>query len=142
MLKETMKKFYDKKYDLNCAECMLMAANEEYDLKLQKETIKSMSAFGGGMGVGGVCGAVTGSIAALGIMFTEERGHKSPHVKIMTGDFINKFKNSLKEIDCIPLKETYFKNTDDRCIKMMEVAADTLEQVIIEGKKKYKIYSE
>ena len=34
MLLETTMKYYDKKYDLNCAECMFTAANEEYDLDI------------------------------------------------------------------------------------------------------------
>lgn len=140
MLVDTMKKYYDKKYDLNCAECILTAANEEYDLNLPKKAIKSMSAFGGGMGIGSVCGAITGGAAVLGIMFAEDRGHASPQVKEMTIEFINKFNNEMKMIDCIPLKEKYYKNSEDRCIKMMEVAANSLEEIININKETYIIY--
>ncbi|EKY28585.1 C-GCAxxG-C-C family (seleno)protein [Clostridium celatum] len=140
MLVETMKKYYDKKYDLNCAECMLTAANEEYDLGLPKVAIKSMSAFGGGMGIGSVCGAITGCIAVLGIMFTKDRGHASPQVKEMTIKFINEFNKKLGAIDCIPLKEMHYKDTENRCIKMMEVAAITLDDIIYKNKDKYTVY--
>ena len=140
MLVDTMKKYYDKKYDLNCAECILTAANEEYDLNLPKKAIKSMSAFGGGMAVGSVCGAITGAVAALGIMFTEDRGHASSHVKEMASELINGFNNEMKMIDCIPLKEHYYLNSEDRCIKMMEVATKQLEAIIEKNKNKYEIY--
>ena len=30
MLKETAKKYWSEEYDLNCAECIMYAANEEY----------------------------------------------------------------------------------------------------------------
>lgn len=140
MLVETMKKYYDKKYDLNCAECILTAANEEYDLDLPKKAIKSMAAFGGGMGIGSVCGAITGAIAALGIMFAEDRGHASPQVKEMTVELISDFNKRLGSIDCIPLKEMHYENPENRCIKMMEVAAVSLEEIINKNKDKYEIY--
>ncbi len=140
MLLKTMRKYYDKKYDLNCAECMLTAANEEYDLDLPKKAIKAMAAFGGGMGVGGACGAITGAIAAIGIMFAEDRGHASPQVKSLTVEFITSVNKEMNSIDCLPLKEKYFKNDTDRCIKIMDICAMELERVIEENKDKYTIY--
>lgn len=81
MLKETAIKYWDDKYDLNCAECLIYASNEEYDLNLSKDALKTMAAFGGGMAIGDVCGVISGSIAVIGIMFTDISGHKSPMVK-------------------------------------------------------------
>ena len=52
MLVDLVNKYYDKKYDLNCAECMLVAANEEYDLNISKQTLMTMASFGGGMAIG------------------------------------------------------------------------------------------
>ena len=75
MLVDRVIKYYDKEYDLNCAECMLVAANEEYDLNISKQTLMAMASFVGIMADGSVCGAVTGSITVLGVMFTAERGH-------------------------------------------------------------------
>ena len=95
MLLETTMKYYDKKYDLNCAECILVAANEEYDLNISKQTLMTMASFGGGMAIGSTCGAATGSIATLGIMFTDDRGHNSPHVREMTGKFLSEFNKDL-----------------------------------------------
>lgn len=91
MLVDLVNKYYDKKYDLNCAECMLVAANEEYDLNISKQTLMTMASFGGGMAIGSVCGAATGAISVLALMFTNDRGHKSPHVKEMTSKFLNEF---------------------------------------------------
>ena len=31
MLTETAKRYWTKEYDLNCAECIMYAANEEYN---------------------------------------------------------------------------------------------------------------
>lgn len=134
MLKDSVIKFYDKKYDLNCAECIMVAANKEYNLNLQKETIKVMASFGGGMGIESVCGAATGAIAVIGILFTRERGHESPHVKEITIEFMNDFREVLDSLNCDRLKELYRENDEDRCIKMMLVAAEVLDNIV----KKYK----
>ena len=141
MLVDKVIKAYDVKNDLNCAEAILVAGNEEYDLGITKQTLKTMSAFGGGMAIGSVCGAITGAISVIGIMFTEERGHQSPQVKEMTNKFINRFNEALGEINCIPLKEKYYDaNKEKRCIIMMKLAAEVLENIINEYKEVYPIY--
>lgn len=140
MLMETVLKYYDKKYDLNCAECMLVAANEEYDLNIPKVAMKSMAAFGGGMGIGSVCGAATGAISVLGMMFAEDRGHASPQVKEMTVLFMNEFNKKLKSLECAPLKEMHFKSDEERCLEMMKVAAVTLDRIIADNEKQYEVY--
>lgn len=139
MLKDRVIKYYDKQYDLNCAECMLVAANEEYDLNISKQTLMTMASFGGGMAIGSVCGAITGSIAVLGIMFTTERGHKSPQVKEMTYKYINEYNNRLGTIDCINLKDKYYEQQGPRCSKMMETSAEILEEIVRDYKVKYSI---
>ena len=60
MLKETAKKYRTEEYDLNCAECIMYAAMNEYNLNLSKETLKDYDGFGGGMATGDVCGVITG----------------------------------------------------------------------------------
>ena len=133
MLLETTMKYYDNKYDLNCAECILVAVNEEYDLNISKQTLMTMSSFGGGMAIGSTCGAATGAIAALGIMFTNERGHNSPHVREMTGRFLSEFNRRMGTLDCIPLKdiERIIKNAD----KMGKpVALATKDRMAANGK--------
>ncbi|MDR5586259.1 MULTISPECIES: C-GCAxxG-C-C family (seleno)protein [Clostridium] len=131
MLKETAIKYWDDKYDLNCAECLIYASNEEYDLNLSDDALKTMAAFGGGMAIGDVCGVISGAIAVIGIMFTDVSGHRSPVVKEMTTDFINKFKNKLGSNNCIELRKEYRKSKKEgTCIVMVETAADILEGIV------------
>jgi C_GCAxxG_C_C family probable redox protein len=134
MLKRTTKKYWTEEYDLNCAECMMYAANEEYDLNLSEQTLKVMASFGGGMAIGDVCGVVTGSIGVLGIMFTEVSGHKSPIVKEMTVEFMERFKKKLGYIKCVDLKKEYIN--EKRCTLMIEAGADILEDIILKEKHK------
>ncbi|SKA92497.1 C_GCAxxG_C_C family probable redox protein [Caloramator quimbayensis] len=130
MLINTARKFYSSEYDLNCAETILYAANEEYKMNLDKTVLKTMAAFGGGMAVEGVCGAISGAIAVLGILFTKERAHESDKIKNLTKEFIEKFTNRLGTENCAILKQRY-RNDDIRCIKMIETAAEILDEIVI-----------
>jgi hypothetical protein len=47
MLVEKCKKYYDLEYNLNCAECMLYAANDEYNLGIDNAGLKLAAGFGG-----------------------------------------------------------------------------------------------
>lgn len=129
MLKETLKKYYSQEKDLNCAETILYAANDEYGLDIEKAGFKTMAAFGGGMGVEGVCGAITGALAVLGIMFVKDRAHESTKIKELSKKFIEVFKEELGTDNCRELKEKY-RNDEERCWRMIETAGDVLEDII------------
>jgi C_GCAxxG_C_C family probable redox protein len=133
MLIDKVRKYYDKSYDLNCAETMIYAANEEYTMDLSKETLKTMAAFGGGMGVESVCGAITGSLAVISLLFTKDRGHESPRVKNLCKEFFDEYHAALETNNCAELKAKY-KKDDIRCWVMMEAAADILDKIIIREK--------
>ncbi len=131
MLVEKVEKYYDKSYKLNCAETIIYAANEEYNLKLTPETLKTMAAFGGGMGVEGVCGALTGALAVLGILYTKERAHESDRVKTLAAKLYRGFEEKLGSDNCKALKEKY-KNDDKRCMDMVVTAAEVLQSIVEE----------
>jgi C_GCAxxG_C_C family probable redox protein len=129
MLLEKARKYYAKEYDLNCAETLIYAANEEYELKLDKKSLKMMSAFGGGMAIESVCGVITGAISVLGILFTEERAHESTRVKELTKEFFEKFEGKLGTKECFELKNK-FRNDDIRCSLMIDTAAEVLDEIV------------
>ncbi len=129
MITDKILEFYDKKYDLNCAETILYAGNEEYNLNLTQDTYKTMAGFGGGMCVEGVCGALTGGIALISILFTEERGHKSPKVKELTEKLYREFKDNLGTDNCKELKEN-FRTDEDRCKKMVLAVGEILDSIV------------
>lgn len=129
MLLDKARKYYQKEYNLNCAETILYAANEEYNLDLSKETFKTMAAFGGGMAVENVCGAACGAIAVIGILFTKDRAHESDKIKNLTSEFMNSFQNELNTLNCKELKEKY-KKDESRCIFIIETAAKILANIV------------
>lgn len=135
MFLETVKKYYDKGYNLNCAETMLYAANEEYNLDLQKDSLKIMASFGGGMGIESVCGAAIGSLAALSIMFVKEKGHESDLIKNLSKAFFERFESEFGTKNCSELK-TGYRNDEIRCSRMVYKSAEILEDIIKENSEK------
>lgn len=129
MLSETVKKYYNTKYSLNCAESVLYAANEEYKLHLDKNTLKTVAAFGGGMCVEGACGAMTGGLVVLGLIFVNGKAHESNKIKQVSKEFIEEFKIRLDTDNCKKLKRLYRKE-ESKCEFIIVTAAEILESIV------------
>lgn len=135
MLIENCKKYYDKSYNLNCAECILYAANDEYGLGLDKKDFKLAAGFGGGMAVEGTCGALTGAIMVLGLSFVNEKAHESDKIKILTKEMVERFTETLKSINCKELKALY-RDDQKRCFDIIKSSAEILDDIIKREKNK------
>lgn len=129
MLLDAVKKYYDKSYDLNCAEAILYAANEAYGLELDKKALKTMAAFGGGMAIEETCGALTGALAALGVLYVKDRAHEDSKIKELTQEYFQKFKEKLSTDNCKKLKELY-RNDQIRCSHIVFTAAEVLDEMV------------
>ena len=55
-------------------------------------------------------------------MFTEVSGHKSPIIKEMTREFIERFKEKLGYIKCVDLKKEYINVK--KCTLMIEMGGN------------------
>lgn len=118
----------------NCAEGILLAANEVYHLGLTDGEIQLFSGFGRGMGCGSTCGALSGAIGVLSRMYH----HKSPdEFRTLCADFVSLFQKTLacNTIDCAPIAAKY-KTDGARCVAAVVLAAQALEEYIdkLEGK--------
>lgn len=129
MLVERCIKYYGKEYDLNCAECILYSANEEYGLKMDSKSLKLAAGFGGGMAVEDACGAMTGAIMVLGRMFVHKSAHESERIKLLTKEFVEKFNERLKTYNCKQLKSLYRDDTK-RCTDIITASAEILDEIV------------
>lgn len=129
MYLDAVEKYYAKDYNLNCAETMIYAANEFYNLKLDKKVLKTMAAFGGGMGVEEACGAMTGGLAVLGILFVKDRAKESGRIKELSKEYVENFRQRLGTENCKRLKALYRKDNSG-CEYIMRLAAEELEKII------------
>lgn len=117
----------------NCAETLLLAANEKYNLGLDKKTIKAITPFGGGINCERTCGALTGSIAAIGVMFTEEKPTLNTKMKENTKNFLEIFEKEFGSIDCSYIKAHHRSETEG-CTPVEKKTGEMLEKFISENK--------
>ena len=129
MLKDLANKYYSKEYDFNCAEAVLYACDEYYNLNLDKKTFKTMAGFGGGVAVESICGAISGGVAVIGILFVDQKSHESDKIKSLTYNFVKDVEDELGTSNCKELKDKY---RDDvlRCEIVVQKIAQILEDTI------------
>ena len=92
MLNDLIKQGFGEAEDYNCAEKILYGANQAYNLGLDQKALKVSAGFGGGMGLSLVCGALTGAIMVLGVMFVKEKAHESTRIKDLTQELLLTYK--------------------------------------------------
>ena len=113
--------------DYNCAESVLLAANEVYGFGLDAEScVKLVSAFGGGLGCGKLCGAAAGAMSALGFAEVEGRAHATAGFKDLCADTAAKLEKALGSTECVQVKPAFFRE-DVRCLNAVKAACNVLE---------------
>ncbi|MDR1932480.1 MAG: C-GCAxxG-C-C family protein [Spirochaetales bacterium] len=120
---------YMKKNGLNCAETILRVANEDLNLGLDKNALLLAAGFGGGMGVGSVCGALSGGIMVLGRLYVKERAHESTRIKDIEKKFIDAFEKEFATLLCTPIKDRHF-HPEHKCRAVVLKAAEILEDIL------------
>lgn len=130
MLAKLIETGFGQKEDFNCAEKILYGANQVYQLGLTKESLKLSAGFGGGMGIGDTCGALTAGVMVLSHLFVKERGHESKKIKALTQEFYASYRREMQEIHCAQLKATYF-TPDKKCADIIQIAAKILDKIIL-----------
>jgi len=127
MLCEVAEKYY-LGGDYNCAESVLLAANEVYGFGLDAENcVKLVSAFGGGLGCGKLCGAVAGSMSALGFMAVTGRAHATEGFKDLCAGTAAKLEAALGSTECAQVKPAFF-NPETRCLNAVKAACAVIEK--------------
>lgn len=129
MLAQLIKDDFGIKEDYSCAEKILYGANKVYGLGLDKQALKLVSGFGGGMGIESVCGALTGSIMVLGRLFVVDKAHESPRCKELTKELLNRYQEEMGDILCKPLKEKY-RTEEEKCKFVVLKAAELLDSIV------------
>jgi C_GCAxxG_C_C family probable redox protein len=116
-------------YHLNCAEILLMAANEEYQLGLDNRFIKAVCPFGGGIQTEKTCGALLGAVAALGVMYAEKRPTTNDRLKEITKKFVEEFEKEFGASDCATIKANHRSETEG-CNPVKLRTAEVFERVM------------
>ena len=125
MLKEKAAYYYGT-LGKSCAEGILLAANDVYDLKLTESEVQLFAGFRTGMGCGSTCGGLSGAIGVLSRMYGQREDFND-----LCGQFVSAFEARLGcgSIACAPLAARY-KTETARCVAAVELTAEALEAFI------------
>lgn len=129
MLTDLIKKGFGEKEDYNCAEKILYGANQAYNLGLDQRTLKLAAGFGGGMGIGIVCGSLTAAVMVLGVLFVEKSAHENREIKNLTQEFLMSFRREMGQINCSQLKINY-RTEREKCLQVLVKAAEILDGIV------------
>lgn len=130
MLKDIYAKYYFEQ-NYNCAETILRAANEYYELNLHDRDMILVGAYGAGIQCGNTCGAVLAAAAVLSMKYVEAKAHESENIRPVVVKLMRKFNEKYGSVLCKDIKPQSFK-PEVRCQLTIEAACDILEQTIAE----------
>ena len=130
MLKDLLPKYYFEQ-NYNCAETILRAANEYYDLKLHDRDMILVGAYGAGIQSGNTCGAVLSAAAVLSMKYVEAKAHESEDIRPVVVKLMRKFNEKYGSTLCKDIKPQSFK-PEYRCRETINTACDILEDTIAE----------
>ena len=115
------KALYYYRAGYNCCDCILKAAEEAYGLYIPQEEYRAFKGFANGYGVGGMCSALNGAIAVLGMLFEE------PEVDSLRLRFLSDFKRKYGSYNCSGI----FSSVSGNCEKVIKDTADILERTLM-----------
>lgn len=129
-MNQLIRKYRNKDlYSLNCAEAILYASNEYYNLNLSSDALKMVTGFGGGLREEHLCGIISGAVAVLSILFKDKTLGEESLLNIALSEFKQTFRNKYESIDCCYLKE-HHTDVDEGCNYIIYEAAEMLQQTI------------
>ena len=125
MLKEKVLNYYLDQ-GMCCAESVLRAFNDLYELNIAQEDLILYTGFCGGMASGSVCGCLA---AAMGVL--SKKYVKREDFRDICRNFVNIFKDKLgyDSFNCADLEPKY-KTEESRCSACVILAAEALEAYI------------
>lgn len=130
MLKDLLPKYYFEQ-NYNCAETILRAANEYYDLQIHDKDMILVGAYGAGIQSGNTCGAVLSAAAVLSMKYVEAKAHESEDIRLVVVKMMRKFNEKYGSTLCKDIKPQSFK-PEYRCRETINTACDILEETIAE----------
>jgi len=116
-------------YHMNCAEALLRAANDKYEINLQEESFRMLQGFGAGFYSERTCGAFSGSLAALGAMYTEERPSEQAKMTRAAKLLVEEFQKEFGSLDCDYIKK-YHRDEIVACNPVKLRAGQVLDRVV------------
>ncbi len=120
-------RYHDKGY--NCAQSVF-ASLGEYTHMDEKQALAVATGFGGGLKSGEICGAISGAVMALGVVFPHIK-ENDPEGKERTGELAERCVNECrKRLGCVTCRELIAREGKESCIRWIRECAAVAEEII------------
>lgn len=116
-------------YHMNCAEVMLRAANDKYGFNLSEESFRMLQGFGAGFYSERTCGAFSGSLAALGVLYTEERPSDQAKMTEAAKLLVKEFEEEFGSLNCDYIK-AHHRDSVSGCNPVKLRAGEVFNRVV------------
>jgi len=126
MVHAVVTRYLKEDVPFNCAEMLIYAAAEAFCLDLSEDVLRAMAPFGSGMALGETCGAISGALAVIGLLYTRGTARETPELKDLAVAFQEAFRQSMGTLRCTDLK----KDHPEGCGTIMLLAAQLLDALI------------
>lgn len=120
-MREKAVRNYNGKY--NCSQCILKAAESEFNIRINKQCYEMLKCHNNGMGIGGTCSALEAGVFLFGLLF-DEATCLSLRMKL-----IHQLQIRFGTVYCCKLKE---KINEEDCQKVIGEVADMVMKIIYE----------
>lgn len=116
-------------YHTNCAENLFRSANEKYGLGVEEAFVQAIIPFGAGMQTENTCGALLGSLSALGLLYGEAKPTENKKMKAAVIKYVELFSEKYGCLKCEEIKK-HFRDENDTCTPVKVGAGEILDEVV------------
>lgn len=135
-IRETAENYY-RNGDFFCSEAIVKTIKDEFELPISDEIVAAASGFPIGIGGSGcTCGAVSGGVMALGLVFGRQapRDPKVRKTMELTKELHEKFRNNHKSLCCRILTKGLDMGSGEhkeQCISFTGEVAEEVAKIIV-----------
>ena len=116
-------------YHKNCGETVMEALKIKYELNIDDNAIKMLAPYGFGLQRGKTCGAFASGVAAIGMMFTEDKPSTNQKMKEIVGKWVDVYIKKFGSINCDYIRPNHMDPVKG-CLKVQEEAGALFEDFI------------
>lgn len=127
-LADLVEKYYFEG-NYNCAETIIRAGNEYYNLGLHDRDMIMVAGYGAGIQTGNTCGAILSGAAVMSMKYVETTAHESADIGPVVKKMMRMFKEKFGSVLCRDIKPQLF-NREERCLHTILAACEIIEEVI------------
>ena len=126
-------------FHTNCAENLFRSANAKYNLKVTEEFIQAIIPFGAGMQTQNTCGALLGSLAALGMIYGEPKPTLNKKMKAAVTKYVERFEEIFHSMKCSEVKPAFMDEAGS-CTPVKIRAGQLLDEIVANFDEIYEEY--